>query len=175
MTKIPDCLFDGVTLVTNLDSASLTAVPDDQLEETVVFSMISIDRATYDGYASSLSSFAEHWKQVVAVWQVWGELGNGGTHQYFYNSKGVDAELARDGLLAMGCDELASMFEEAMKVWESEREMIELLKQRNAWEDFKVSERASELQSFTQCFYAREAELKQALVRHIRMLSAKSE
>jgi len=174
MKQIPDWFFDGVTLVENLTSTSLTAIEDDQLEETVVFSMIRIDRATYDGTASSLKSFSQPWKQIVAVWQLWGEIANGGVHQYFYNSEGVDAELARDGLLAMKCDELAGLFDDAMKVWESERDMIQLLKQRNAWADFKGSERASELERFTESFYAREAELKHALVRYIRSLAARS-
>jgi hypothetical protein len=174
MKQIPHSFFDGVTLVKRLNAASLSAIPEDQLEETVVFSMISIDRAMYDGSALSLTRFARPWRQVVAVWQLWGELVNGGMHQYFYNSEGVDADLARDGLLAMGCDELAGLFADATKVWEAERDMIQLFKQRNAWEDFKVSERAGELQSFTKAFYAQELQLKQALRHFIRLLAANS-
>ena len=74
----------------------------------------------------------------------------------------------------MGCDELAGIFADSTKVWETERDMIRLFKQRNAWEDFKVSEHASDLQSFTKAFYAVELKLKKALRHFIRALAANS-
>src|SRR5690554_5877689 len=109
--------LDDVQLVPQLDRAHLSDVPDERLVETVVFSMIEIvGRDSYDGGTASLSALSEPWRLVHATWRLWGQVFNGGLHQYFYNTEGEEADVALEGLNAIGCKELADVFARAIAI-----------------------------------------------------------
>jgi hypothetical protein len=63
------------------------------------------------------SSLTEAEKRLCAVYELEGQVGNGGFDQYFFNSSGGNAEMALVGLKDMGAADAAAILERAMAVF----------------------------------------------------------
>ncbi|SLN18937.1 hypothetical protein ROA7450_00595 [Roseovarius albus] len=71
----------------------------------------------YDGrdvWLKSISGIPQKAVHLFCIHWLHLEVYNGGFWQYFYNSTGVSASEARDGFLAIGMREVASIVESAM-------------------------------------------------------------
>lgn len=105
-----------------LNASVLATIPDDLLEQAIldfVWAHGVVDSAES---AALLVTLPAGFRTVYTTWLLDAEVGNGGFHQYFWNTEAQYVALTEEGLQRLGANRHLAVFEEAAVVFRRENQ-----------------------------------------------------
>lgn len=131
--------FANRQIHSRLDSAILRAVPDAEVEQTIVDYVITKLDADPTREAEVVRTLSPGVRATYLTWLVEAEVNNGGFNQYYFNSAGKFASETVDAFEYFDATELAALMKEANAVRASEEAEMAKFSERGTLEAFSES------------------------------------
>jgi hypothetical protein len=117
--------FENREIYAKLSTEIIETIPDDKLEQAI---MDNIDTNFENGEQYTLEKISKLTKGQQAVFSTWwieAEVNNGGFNQFYFNSSGQFAEMAKIGFKTIGAEKFSDLTKRANKIYIENKERLE--------------------------------------------------
>ncbi|HEU4387012.1 MAG TPA: DUF4375 domain-containing protein [Blastocatellia bacterium] len=160
--------FRNRKIYSALDSATLRAIPDSDIEQAVIDYVSTKLEGNYDREMQIVNGLAPGTRALYLTWVVEGEVNNGGFNQYYYNTDGKFSEQATAAFEFFGAVEHAGLMREANAVRAAEEQRMAKYKDRGTLEAFSESYQETNLGPLDDRFYQLKEDLSALRIARIR-------
>lgn len=126
-----DCLYDykqKMEKYKKLKKGELSSVTEADLRTAVMSWIFGKFNRNWSNQYEAIISLPKPCRDVYACCSVVDEINNGGLNQLFFNSTGQFAQMAQEGFLALGSDNLSNIMKEAIEIYEKNKALLEKYK-----------------------------------------------
>ena len=134
-----DCLYDykqKMEKYKKLKKGELSSVTEADLRTAVMSWIFGKFNRNWSNQYEVIISLPRPCRDVYACCSVVDEINNGGLNQLFFNSTGQFAQMAQEGFLALGSDNLSNIMKEAIEIYEKKQGSSRKIQGRNLKELF---------------------------------------
>ncbi|MCC1485585.1 DMP19 family protein [Winogradskyella immobilis] len=117
--------FKNRKIYKKLTSQILDSIPDDKLEQTIFDNIYEIIGEDYQNELKNVKKLTKGQQAFFSTWILEGEVNNGGFNQFYFNSSGQYAEMAKIGLKTIGAEKFSELTKRANKIFNENKERIE--------------------------------------------------
>ncbi len=144
--------FNNRIIYEQLTSEIIEKTPDDQLLQTV-FDNVETNFKDGESYTIDKIEKLSSGKQAVfAIWMLQAEVNNGGFNQFYYNSSGQFAIMAKEGLDLIGANKYADLVDNANNTYLKIKDELDS-KDDGSIESFSESYEDNPLNEYDNGFY----------------------
>jgi hypothetical protein len=109
----------------HLKKGDIASIPDDELRNAVISWMWGKFNDDWSDEYEVISSLPKPCQNVYACCTVYDEFNNGGLNQFFFNSSGQFANMAKEGFLTIGSKKLSQTMLEAIEIYKRNEKLLE--------------------------------------------------
>jgi len=117
--------FKNRKIYKKLTSEILDSIPDDDLEQTVFDNIYEIIGDDYKNELNNVKKLTKGQQAIFSIWTLEAEINNGGFNQFYFNSSGQYAEMAKIGLKTIGAEKFSELTSRANKIYTENKERLE--------------------------------------------------
>jgi hypothetical protein len=117
--------FENRKIYEKLSTEIIETISDDKLEQAI---MDNIDTNFENGEPYTLEKISKLTKGQQAVFSTWwieAEVNNGGFNQFYFNSSGQFAEMAKIGFKTIGAEKFSDLTKRANKIYIENKQRLE--------------------------------------------------
>lgn len=109
----------------HLKKGDIASISDDELSNAVIAWMWGKFNDDWTDEYIVISSLPKPCQNVYACCTVYDEVNNGGLNQFFFNSSGQFANMAKEGFLSIGSEKLSKTMLEAIEIYKRNEKLLE--------------------------------------------------
>ena len=117
--------FNNRKIYKKLTFEILDSIPDDDLEQTVYDNIYEIIGDDYKNELNNVKKLTKGQQAIFSIWTLEAEINNGGFNQFYFNSSGQYAEMAKIGLKTIGAEKFSELTKRANKIYSENKERLE--------------------------------------------------
>lgn len=128
------------------------SIKDEDIEQVVIDNLIAKMRTDMRDEFEVVMKFSKYRQAIYVIWQLEGQVNNGGFNQFYYNSSGQFANLVEQAYEIIGANKYAELVKRANEIFIKNKHQI--IKQWNSsLEGFSKSYSNNPLNDFDNEFY----------------------